>query len=62
MSTNYTSRTVPTTSYNTRPIIQTYDWITWFQTTDTWASVTETWDDYYFWVIEWTQYTVRNII
>jgi hypothetical protein len=60
--TTYTTRVSPTTSYVWRPIIQSFDWITWNESTDTWNSVNETWDTYYSWMISWTQYTTRPII
>lgn len=62
MPSNYTTRTQVNSSYSVRPIIQTYDWITWNETTDTWNSVTETWDTYYSRIIYWSQYITRPII
>jgi hypothetical protein len=55
-------RTKPTSTWNWRPAIISYDYITWNESVDTWNSVTETWDWYYSWFIEWSQWNARNVI
>ena len=51
------ARTIPTTTWTWRTPVQTIDWITWNESADTWASVTETWDTYYSWIVDWTAWS-----
>ena len=58
--TAYTTRTIPTTTYTTRPSITWFISYTWDNAPDTWAGVTANWDNY--WTIStWTSYTTRVI-
>ena len=62
MATSYTTRTVPTTTYWVRPVIQSFDYVTWDEATFTWDSTAYTWDTAYSWTTVWTSYSVRTPI
>ena len=58
---NYNVRSNVTSNYWVRPVVVTYDYITWNESIDTWNSVTETWETYYN-IIQWSVYNTRNIV
>ena len=62
MTTTYTTRTKPTTSYTTRTPVVSYDYYTWNEVPFTWNTTPFTWDTAYSGFVEWTQYTTRPII
>lgn len=62
MTTNYNTRTVPTSSYTERTSVQIFDYITWDEATFTWDSTLLTWDNAYSWITSGTSYTERTPI
>lgn len=53
---------VTPSSYTWRPIIQSFDWITWNEANFSWDSTAYTWDNSYSWTTYGTKYNGRPII